>query len=220
MQPENSAERWAECLRGAAEHEQGKAESPGSEPTSTTPVRTRGAVTTRGAGPSGPAPSDSLRSVLDRLFAAAPSVRLEVVRELLRRPDNLSLAVLREASRADPLPNVRWAIADGLRAAPAAGAVPLLEVLAREDSDEMVRSCAIGSLGEIALAAYRDKVDPEATPQTLVRARGAVRTRGASAVRTAGPEALAILDFLERLRDQESGYVREIADVTLRQLGE
>jgi hypothetical protein len=72
------------------------------------------------------------------------------------------------------------------------------------------------------MAAYRSQVGEKlAAPRALVRTRGAVRSRGASPIRQVSPEAQHILEMLYNLREQEpSDYVKGMADLTLRQLGE
>jgi hypothetical protein len=147
-----------------------------------------------------------------------------VVQELAQQGDDVALRVLRALAveAPDPDANVRWTIAEGLSNISHPEAVRLLEEIARSDPDETVRGCAIGGLGKRAMEAYRVEVGADqATPRALVRTRGAVRTRGVSPVRRASPEAQMILDMLYSLRDQEqSDYVKGMADLALRQLGE
>ena len=90
-------------------------------------VRTRGSVKRSIAG--------SLEELIARLRGQATSVRLEVVQELLKRADNLALAVLRAlVEHPDPDPTVRHAIADGLADVSQAEAIELLESLAKDDT--------------------------------------------------------------------------------------
>jgi HEAT repeat protein len=164
-------------------------------------------------------------SVLDRLFGEPVRVRREIVRVLFESVDDVGMRVLHAmaVSPGDPNMNVRWEIAQGLAEAEHPGAVALLEEIARTDPDDTVRSQAIGSLGERALAAYRAKEGPEAaTPRAIsVRTRGAVRTRGTSPLRQVSPAAGEILELINRIRDEEgSESVRYEADLTLRQLGD
>jgi hypothetical protein len=209
-----TTKEWAALLRDAAQRAPG-----GPAPQ----VAVRGSVRTRGgAAPTRPS-AGSLQEVVSRLLDQATTVRLEVVGELIKQADDVALTVLRAlAEQPDPDPNVRWAIADGLAGVQHAEAIRLMEWLARHDPDETVQTCAIGSLGKRALAAYRTQVGSEkATPHELVRVRGAVRTRGASPIRKISREAEVILDLLDQLRTSEtSDYVRDMADLTLRQLGE
>jgi len=210
-----SVQDWLNSLREAA--------GAPAEPV----VRVRGAIRARGVRTRGggqPPPAAGLAEVLEHLFAQPVPVRLEVVRELLRAPDRLAFALLRALALDSPDPdaNVRWTIADGLGSIADPEAVHLLTELAQHDSDDTVRTCAIGALGERALQAYAVQVGPErGTPRELVRVRGAIRTRGPGPVRAVGPEAQMILDLLNRIRIEDaSEYVKDKADLTLRQLGE
>jgi hypothetical protein len=207
-----SPQEWVELLHDAAQMD-AQAE----------PIKVHGRIKTRGGAPVHRIPS-GLSDVIERLFTQPTPVRLEVAQELMRTADDVALTVLRALAveNRDPDANVRWAIADGLSNVEHPEAVRLLEMLARDDPDETVRTCAIGTLGERALAVYRVRVGEEqATPRALVRTRGAVRTRGVSPIRKVSLEAQTILDLLYNLREEESSeYVKEMTDVTLRQLGE
>jgi hypothetical protein len=207
MQESMTPKQWVELLREAP---QGAIEAPGG------PIRVRGMPRMRG---------DQLAEVIQRLRSQPVPVRLEVVQQLAREADEVGVSVLRALAveAPDPDANVRWTIAEELGKMRHPEAVRLLEELARSDPDETVRGCAIGGLGKRAMEAYRAEVGADqATPRALVRTRGgAVRTRGASPVRRASPEAQSILDMLYSLRDQEqSDYVKGMADLALRQLGE
>lgn len=207
---------WVHLLRDAAQRAM---EAPAA------PIKVRGVPSTQEGRTLPPRVSQQMAAVIERLLRQPVSVRLEVVQELLKAADDVALTVLHALAveYRDPDANIRWAIAEGLSKVIQPEAVRLLEMLARYDPDETVRTCAIGSLGERALGAYRAQVGEEqASPRTLVRTRGAkVRTRGASPVRQVSSEAQTILDLLYDLRDEEqSDYVKGMADLTLRQLGE
>lgn len=181
-------------------------------------VRTRG---TPGAAKS------AFAEVTEELFRQPSRVRLEVVDALLGQDDDLALRVLRALAVEwyDPDANIRWAIADGLARMNNAAAVDLLEAIAREDPDDSVRSCAIGSLGQRALASYATAAGPDrrATAEAMLRNRDSIRTRGGrgtSPVRLTKP-AQEILDALYKLKEgEESEFVRNKVDLTLLQLGE
>jgi HEAT repeat protein len=206
---------WIESLKEAAGSE-GRGAA-GVAPAVRRGVRTRGAIA---AKPSG----NPLEEVFARLFSQDLVVRQEVVRQLLQNPDELALRVLSRLAVApgDPSADVRWSVAEGLGQVAGHEAIAILEQIARTDPEETVRTCAIGALGRRARTAYAAQAGPEAaTPAAIVRTRGPVRTRGASPVRRASPEAQRILDLLNEIREDEvSDYVKQMADRTLKQLGD
>lgn len=216
MSAENrSASEWVALLRAANRQDPGR--------TAGASVRTRGAPV---RGPVTRAPQAA--NPLDRLFAELLSqprdVRLMVVHELLRNPDNLGLRVLEELAVApgDPSAEIRWTIAEGLRGVPDPKAVDILERIAKNDPDEPVRACAVGGMVQRARDAFAPGARPDrALPVPTVRTRSAVRTRDSSPLRTANPEARRILDALDRVRASESSaYVKQKIDLTLGELGD
>jgi len=164
----------------------------------------------------------TLSETIEHLCQEPRQVRLEIVRDLLQQSDDIAMDILEKLAVADPDSNVRWAIAEGLAEVDHTRTVVLLESIALKDLDELVQSCAVGALGQRAMAAYRRQAGPNsATPRAIAKIRGGVRTRGASPIREKNGEALEILEALYRLRDADlPDYVKEKIDVTLRQLGE
>jgi hypothetical protein len=200
------AREWISRIRAAGMHAKGPSV-----------VRTRG-----GAAPG--RPGKGLEEIIAEVIRQPTDIRTEIVEALLHDSDDFAIGVLRMLAidSADPDPNVRWSIAEGLTTFRHPGSIDLLQAIARADPDQTVRICAIEALGERAMAAYKDiKGSEQATPRAVARTRGAVRTRGGSPIRNASPDAAKILELLHRIRDEEtSDEIRTVTDLTLRQLGE
>lgn len=135
--------------------------------------------------------------------------------EILRR-----IVLPTEEHPADPDPSVRTAAARALGRIGGPEAVAILQKLAIGDPNEETRSAAVSSLASLALQEARTKGQVPSIPSGI-RTRGAVRTRGASPLRSLTEEAGKILELLDQVRGTDpSWYVREKADEALSDLGE
>lgn len=92
------------------------------------------------------------------------SLRLEVVKSFAAEPDDMNLELLSRLAKIEPDWQVRKAVAETAANISHPKAIEILVDLAKMDSDEDVRICAVQCLGELA------------APST--RVRGAMRTRG------------------------------------------
>lgn len=146
-------------------------------------------------------------------------VRCEVAFALGEWADETAVEVLKKLTideNKDSSTDVRAAAADALGKIGGTRSVAILQRLAMDDPDEDVRTRAIGVLGSLAA---------KAEPKLVTVRTPSVRARGASQPTPpkiqVSRETEKVLDLLKQIRvNDQSDYVRDVADETLEDLGE
>jgi len=142
--------------------------------------------------PRQPAKEQAKAAAMAALQSAAWQVKREVVLVWSSQGDELILEALESLARNDEEWRVRAAVADTLATIGSQKAVELLTSIIKSDPHPDPKEKALRGLEGLALA-------PRPLIRSAVRARGAVRTRGASSSQPISPEAEAILDLFDRV---------------------